>query len=143
MSKRQDIYCCKCRADVRARLTDGSEIYPHRPDLYDLPLWKCDTCRNYVGCHHKSGDPTKPLGCIAFPSLLAARKRIHAVIDPIWKGKTVSRGRIYAYISGWIGEEYHTGEIRTLEEARDVYRLAVKMHNGIVRYKKLTKGKED
>lgn len=59
------IYCTGCGKDVQARLTDGAERYPHRPDLYELPFWKCDTCGNYVGCHHKTRAPTKPLGCIA------------------------------------------------------------------------------
>ena len=37
------IYCCGCAQDVTARLTDGSEIYPHRLDLADIPFWVCDT----------------------------------------------------------------------------------------------------
>lgn len=27
------IYCTGCEEDVEARLTDGQERYPHRPDL--------------------------------------------------------------------------------------------------------------
>ena len=29
------VYCCKCKEDVRAELTRGNVIYPHRPDLFE------------------------------------------------------------------------------------------------------------
>lgn len=32
------LYCCGCQKDIPARLTDGREVDPHRPDLFDLPL---------------------------------------------------------------------------------------------------------
>ncbi|NTG07102.1 hypothetical protein [Rhizobium rhizogenes] len=62
MSKKRTLFCCGCQAEVSARLTDGKEIYPHRRDLHDLPFWKCDACKNFVGCHHKTANHTKPLG---------------------------------------------------------------------------------
>jgi len=68
------LYCCACRADVPARLTDGGEIYPHRADLADLPFWKCDACNNFVGCHHQTKNRTHPLGCIPSPEIKNARK---------------------------------------------------------------------
>jgi hypothetical protein len=70
----RDIYCCGCESAVQARLTDGREIYPHRPDLADLPFWKCDGCGNHVGCHHKTNDRTRPLGNIPTPEIRIARK---------------------------------------------------------------------
>lgn len=118
------IYCCGCKADVSARLTDGREIYAHRPDLADLPFWKCDACRNFVGCHHKTRDRTKPLGCIPTPEIKNARQHIHRVLDPIWKNKRISRGSVYAEIASRMGTpEYHTAEIRSVEQAREVYRI--------------------
>ena len=46
----REILCCGCGGEkVQARLTHGSEIYPHRKDLYSLPFWKCDACGNFVG----------------------------------------------------------------------------------------------
>jgi hypothetical protein len=72
------IYCCKCGGYVNARLTDGKETYPHRPDLYGLPFWRCDTCKNFVGCHHKTKERTRPLGCIPTKAIKDARKKIHA-----------------------------------------------------------------
>jgi hypothetical protein len=122
----KSIYCCGCKAEVNARLTDGSEVYPHRKDLYSLPFWKCDTCNNFVGCHHKTKDRTRPMGVISTPEVKNARKHIHRILDPIWKGvkrKRSKRKELYKEISNYLGYEYHTGDIRTVEQARDVYRF--------------------
>lgn len=125
MSKTRKIFCCGCQADVQARLTNGREIYAHRPDLHQQPYWKCDACGNFVGCHHKTQDKTRPLGCIPTPELKAARQEIHKVIDPIWKSGRVKRGELYGMIAHVIGvEEYHTAEIRSVEQAKDVLRVA-------------------
>jgi hypothetical protein len=118
------IYCCKCEATVTARLTDGAEIYPHRQDLADLPFWKCDDCGNYVGCHHKTSNPTNPLGNIPYPELRNARQYIHLLIDPAWESGRIKRKVLYAKISDAVGWPYHTSKIRSVEEARDVYRKA-------------------
>jgi hypothetical protein len=115
------IYCCACQADVAARLTDGKEIYPHRNDLFSLPFWKCDTCKNYVGCHHKTQDRTKPLGNIPSPEIKKARQYIHALLDPIWRTGRMSRDKVYMLLSEKLGYPYHTGEIRTIDDARKVY----------------------
>jgi len=129
----RDIYCVGCNTTVSARLTNGKERYPHRPDLYDIPFWRCDGCGNYVGCHWKTSKPTRPLGCIATPELLKARKAIHALLDPLWESGRMPRGKAYARISRELGHEYHTGELRSLEEARDVYRIVARMHNELLR----------
>jgi hypothetical protein len=118
------LYCCGCQKDVPARLTDGREIYPHRDDLHGLPFWKCDGCGNYVGCHHKTKDRTRPLGNIPTKALKNARQHIHRILDPIWKSRRMPRGKVYAKIAEALGaEEYHTAEIRTLDDARRVYAI--------------------
>src|ERR1700761_6219812 len=99
MINHMQIYCCKCEKEVEARLTDGREVYPHRPDLYSLPFWKCETCKNHVGCHHKTGNRTKPLGNIPFKELRDARQHIHKILDPIWKERGIPRGKVYAQIA--------------------------------------------
>jgi hypothetical protein len=116
------IWCCGCGRAVAARLTNGREIYPHRPDLAALPFWKCDGCGNHVGCHNKSRKRARPLGNIATPELRAARQHIHAILDPIWKSRRMARATLYAMLSQRIGREYHTAEITTIEEARAIYR---------------------
>lgn len=120
------IFCCGCQDYVEARLTNGAEIYPHRSDLHELPFWKCDACGNYVGCHHKTNTPTKPLGFIATPEIRRARQKIHKLIDPIWKEKRLTRTKVYRQIARRMGlDSYNTSKIRTIEEARDVYRAGL------------------
>lgn len=128
-----EIFCTVCKCDVQARLTDGKERYPHRPDLYDIPFWRCDTCGNYVGCHHKTDNPTRPLGCIASPEILSARKKIHAILDPLWKSGKIKRGKAYAHVTHRLGYEYHNGEIRTVEEARTIYKIVAQLHNELAK----------
>lgn len=126
------IYCTGCKTDVEARLTNGKERYPHRPDLYGIPFWRCDGCGNYVGCHHKTDNPTRPLGCIATKEILDARKKIHALLDPLWKDGHIKRGQAYSYVGNRIGHPYHNGEIRTIEEAREIYKVVAQLHNELL-----------
>ena len=124
------VWCCGCGCDVDARLTDGREIYPHRADLRSLPFWRCDTCGNFVGCHHKTKNRTAPLGCIPTPELKEARKHLHALIDPIWQSGRMGRRELYEAISREVGWNYHTAKTRTIEEARAAYKAAQKLaHN--------------
>lgn len=118
------IYCCECQTEVAARLTDGQEIYPHRPDLYEIPFWICDVCRNYVGCHHKTRDRTRPLGVLPNAALRDARKHLHQMVDPLWQSGAMARHAVYAELSTVLGRPFHSAELRTLEEARTVYRRA-------------------
>jgi hypothetical protein len=126
------IYCTSCQKDIEARLTDGSEIYGHRPDLQNLPFWRCDTCKNHVGCHHKTKDRTRPLGNIPTPELRNARQHIHKILDPLWQSGKYKRGEVYGIISEKIGYRYHTAEIKTVEDAREVYKIVkgIGVNNG-------------
>lgn len=130
--KRTRIYCCACQKRVKARLTDGFEVYPHREDLAMLPFWKCDTCGNFVGCHHKTQDRTNPVGVIATPEIKRMRMAIHGVLDPLWKEKLIKRPKLYAMLAKALGKkEYHTADIRSLEEAKKVFALAKRMESEI------------
>lgn len=123
MNKTRKIFCCGCQADVDAKLVDGRTVYPHRSNLAKLPFWKCGACGNFVGCHHKTADRTRPLGCIPTPGIKAARQEIHRAIDPIWQSGRIGRRELYGMIARAIGvEEYHTAEIRSVEQARNVLR---------------------
>jgi hypothetical protein len=121
------IFCVGRQADVDARLTNGAEVYPHRPDLAQKPLWKC-ACGLYVGCHPGT---EKPLGVMPTKELSKARGHIHALIDPVWKNRRMSRRKIYSKLSKFLGREYHTGEIRSVEEAREIYRAALQIVKGL------------
>ena len=118
------IYCVACASEVNARLTRGEEIYPHRPYLFNLPFWRCDNCNNYVGCHHKTRTPTKPLGVIPNEEIRAARRYIHALIDPVWMYGKMGRRQVYSKLSNYLGYKYHTAELRTVEQCREVYKAA-------------------
>lgn len=119
------IYCVACGKDVHALFVTGRTVYPHRRDLSPLPFWQCTTCNNFVGCHYKSDNPTKPLGCIPTPELKKARMHIHNLIDIVWKSGLATRSKLYAKLSERLGKDYHTAEIRSIEEARNVYRTAL------------------
>lgn len=111
------IFCCFCNVDVDARLTSGKEIYPKRSDLSDLPFWICDKCGNFVGCHHKTADKTKPLGCIPTISIRNERVQIHYIIEKSIKDGLSTKPQFYKEMSARAGRNYHTAEIRTIEEA--------------------------
>ena len=121
-----------------ARLTDGTEVYPHRPDLSGLRFWLCDPCEARVGCHkagaktqHGASDGTLPLGTPANAELRRARMILHNDrLDPIWKGAAARKERYnlrrecYRLLSGRMGipaEETHTA-LFTLEQCRDAWR---------------------
>tara|TARA_R110000851_G_scaffold322318_4_gene488277 strand:- start:707 stop:1120 length:414 start_codon:yes stop_codon:yes gene_type:complete len=122
------IYCCGCGQDVAAFLTSGENVYSNREDLAKKPFWRCDQCRNFVGCHDKTKTPTKPLGCIPTPKIKNARRHIHKLIDPLWQNWPEpfrARAWIYRWLSGKLGYQYHTAEIRSVEEARKIYKLCL------------------
>lgn len=127
MEQTRKIHCVTCEGPVRARLTDGREIYPHRPDLAELPIWKCDACGNYVGTHHRaSKDKLAPLGCIASPALRGMRQEIHDVIDPLWRSRKIKRRELYKEMTRRLGwkRSFHTSKTRSLEEAQEALAAA-------------------
>lgn len=129
-----NIYCTSCKRDVEARLTDGGEVYPHRSDLAAHKFWKCDRCQNHVGCHNNCNkNPKKPMGVIAHKEIKRARQHIHRLIDPLWKEGHMKRSSLYARLSRELGYTYHTGEIRSIEDARNVYRIAQRIAKEILK----------
>lgn len=122
--KTKPIYCCGCETDVNAILKSGKDIYPHRQDLHSLPFWMCPTCKNFVGCHHKTRNRTAPLGCIPTTELKNARRHLHALIDPLWETGLIGRRALYERISAIVGWNYHTAKTRTVDEAREAYKAA-------------------
>jgi hypothetical protein len=123
-----------------ARLTDGAEIYPHRRDLADKPIWACTICEDtYVGCHPGTENP---LGFPADAGLREARMMLHRRLDPIWKTadqcgaytpesdqarkqiRRAARVRVYRFLADRMGlteETCHTAMF-TLEQCREAWR---------------------
>ncbi len=126
--------CAHCGRECR--LTDGSEVYPHRPDLGSLSFWVCDPCKAWVGCH-KAGamtdagesDGTLPLGRAANEELRSARSTLHRKLDPIWKKQPKSqrrraRRRTYRIVARYMNlsiQDAHIGMF-DLEQCRNAWR---------------------
>lgn len=120
------IYCCTCQQNVTAGLCTVAQVYPHRSDFAALPFWVCPHCKNFVGCHHKTQDRTRPLGVIPSAEIRKARQHIHRALDPIWKSGSIPRKSLYRRLANTLGlKEYHTAEIKTIEDARTVYRAVL------------------
>ena len=115
--------CLHCGGDCR--LTDGAEIYPHRPDLAEKQIWKCDPCQSWVRCH----DGTKnPLGYAADGPTRDARIKLHQLmLDPLWLNepdRKDARRRTYRFLARALGiehDECHTAKF-TVERCRDAWR---------------------
>ena len=118
--KTRKIYCCECAKDVNAKLITGKEAYPHRRDLYHLPFWRCDTCNNFTGCHYKTKNRTRPLGVIPTAEIKKARQKIHHILDPLWMSGKYERDELYSELSKALGWDYHTAELRTMEQVVQV-----------------------
>lgn len=118
------IYCCQCGTNVQCNLVFGCDVYPHRSDLKHIAMYECPICHNRVGTHKGT---TKALGCIPTPEIKKARIKVHALIDPLWKSGKIKRSKLYALISKEVGYNYHTGNSRTLEDLREVYKVGLKI----------------
>lgn len=126
------IYCCGCEKDVEARLTTNVEIYPHITQVPSPPwlqhhAWICDTCKNYVGTHSKTKDPTRPLGVISTQEMRDERRVLHDMIDPLWKNGSMKRGEVYQEISKRFGKKYHTGDLRSIDEVNQVKQIVIEL----------------
>ena len=93
-----------------ATITTGKVIYPHSPDLFQKPFWRCGDCGAYVGCH--PGTYT-PLGSLANKETRQARLQAHAVFDARWKfGSNMTRKEAYTWLAAELGlhvDQCHIG----------------------------------
>ena len=90
--------------EIPAALVEhGDELYPYRRDFG--MLWAC-RCGAYVGCHPGT---ILPLGRLADAELREAKKRAHAVFDPIWQREIERNGAkprsARAFTYGWLARE--------------------------------------
>jgi hypothetical protein len=118
MGKRvREIHCVECDRKVRPIKIHGSTAYPHRPDLSHLKFYQCTDCMNFVGTHKGTW---RPLGVIANKELKSLRIEIHGIIDQLWRDGSRTRNSIYKAISTFLGEEYHTGKIASVDVGKEV-----------------------
>lgn len=107
------IYCCNCEKEVEAREIPATNIYPHRIDLQGKWFYRCTHCSEYVGAKRLG----EPLGCIPTPEVRQLRVTIHDRIDSIVEDKSLTTAMVYRYLSEKVGEEFHTGNVKSIEEA--------------------------
>lgn len=115
------VICDYCGKD--AVLVSGKELYPHRPDLYGIQIWKCSPCQAWVGCHKRSN--AVPLGRLANAELRKAKSAAHAAFDPIWKSGSLSRMGAYKWLSKSLNVPFkkcHIGMFN-IEQCADVVRV--------------------
>ena len=55
------------------------------------PVWICKPCDAWCGCHPGTN---RPLGRLANAELRAAKIRVHAAFDPIWKNRLAEKSAI-------------------------------------------------
>lgn len=128
------LYCSKCNKTVQAVMVTGADIYPSRPDLAKKKFWQCPTCKNY--CSYGALQVAIPT-----PELRDARRKIHKIIDPLWKSGMVSRGWVYKEMSEIAGYPFHNGTLTNPGEADKMYRAALKVRDrALVEYTNRRKG---
>lgn len=81
---------------------DGSVIYPHRKDLWNLIYWYCKPCGAYVGCHKNSKD-NAPLGRLANKELRFWKMKTHDYFDPLWRKGNKNRKEAYQWLAEKLG----------------------------------------
>ena len=111
------LWCCGCNADVSPRLTNGGEIYPHRPDLYGKFFYQCAPCDAYVGCH-PTGNGKSPLGRLTDKELRKAKSDAHAAFDPLWRNGAMSRHQAYKYLAQELGIQQDKAHIGMFDIAQ-------------------------
>lgn len=122
------LYCSKCGQDIQAVMVTGREIYPNRPDLAQHKYWQCPTCKNY--CKYGNLEVAIPT-----PELRLARRKVHAIIDPLWKSGMVSRGWVYKNMTEIMGYTFHNGTMTSPAEAEKAERAALKVRDmALIKY---------
>ncbi len=93
LSKRaSNVYCPYC--GNAAELVDSSAVYQRSYGM----IWMCKPCDAYTGVH--SSSPTfKPLGTLAKKELRALRRKAHALFDPMWQSKKMTRSEAYSQLA--------------------------------------------
>lgn len=86
--------CPYCKGEPMLR--DSNVVYGRSYG----PIWYCEPCNAWVGCHPGTNDP---LGRLANATLREAKKRAHEAFDQIWKKKIMSRTAAYAWLSRRLG----------------------------------------
>lgn len=109
MSARK-IYCCGCQKKVAAHYRNNK--------------WNCADCGSSVECYMGS---MNPIGYLQTPEMINARKHIHEMIRRLANHCGSSTNFIVSCLAHGLGlKTFTTARIKTIEDARDIYRLLLK-----------------
>lgn len=113
--KRRKMYCAGCGHDVIAKLVCGNEVYDN-PRYASVKCWKCSACGNYC--------TTSGATVIPNDFIRSYRRKIHSIIDPIWRSGVMSRGEVYTRMTQITGKDFHGGALKSEDEALKAYEAA-------------------
>lgn len=104
-----------------AEWVENKEIYGRNYGKSYMTWW-CRDCDAFVGCHNNT---KKPKGkYLAKKDLREARKKAHAVIDPLWQDGKYERRTVYIRLNEAFGKEVHVGDTETVEECEEIIKTA-------------------
>jgi len=84
---------CNLCGSEKLRRTSNAEVYGKVYGNGKCII--CDGCGGYVGCH----DSGRSLGLIANKEMRRLKSKCHAMFDPIWKSRKVSRSHAYVLLA--------------------------------------------
>ena len=111
--------CQHCKNE--AEWVSNAEVYG-KPYGTSYMIWLCRPCDAFVGCHNNTKTPKGRF--LAKQDLREARKRAHAVIDPLWQSKKYKRKTVHIRLKEAFGKEVHVGDTETVEECEEIIKTA-------------------
>jgi hypothetical protein len=122
LDRSSGVFCAYCMERAKLMLTSS-----HRYAQDYGPIWECDGCQAWVGCHPGTW---RPLGRLANHTLRKLKRQVHEAFDPIWKSGAVTRGEAYHLLAVTMGlhdSQAHVGMMDEETAARAI-EAAKRMH---------------
>ena len=104
-----------------AKWVENKEVYGRNYGK-SVMIWLCKPCDAFVGCHENTKRPKGKF--LAKKDLRTARKKAHAVIDPLWQSGKYKRKTIYIRLKEAFGKEVHVGDTETVKECEEIVTTA-------------------
>lgn len=112
----------KCPYCKKEALWTSNDVVYGRKYGKSFMCYYCRDCDAYVGCHQNS---KRPLGTMANKELRQYRIKAHAVFDPLWREKVMSRKSAYRFLERYFGKFIHIGE-SDIETCKQIIKLCQK-----------------
>lgn len=118
----EKLYDVRCECGTSAVLKTGRDVYPHRPDLFELNFYVCPNDGYRVGCHKNT---STPLGIPTAPETQQARRAAHAAFDELWQrkiekegvSKSAARKAGYSWLASQLGIDAKDCHIGMMDKA--------------------------